>query len=80
MTMGYIKDDAVYFYKASDGEFKKVCKVDDLKEIEIMEDERDVELFNKLKNYEKHWYIHIPFTKKRLIFTGYKYIGWYTYK
>ncbi len=81
MPMGYIKDDVVYFYKNEEGEFVPVGAFENyIKEIERMENEKDIELFNELKSYEKHWYIPVPFTKKRLIFSGLKYVGWYTYK
>ena len=30
--------------------------------------------------YENHWYIRIPFTNKRLIFAGARYVGWYEFK
>ena len=78
MPMGFIKEDTVYFYKNEKGEFVPIGTVDDyLEELYTME---DIEVRNKLKNFEKHWYISVPFTKKRLIFCGAKYLGWYTYK
>lgn len=81
MPMGFIKDDVVYFYKDEKGDFVSVGTVEEyFKELDKMEEERDVELFNELKTYEKHWYIPVPFTKKRLIFAGLRYRGWYTYK
>lgn len=83
MTMAYLneKDDIVYIFDpkknefVSMGPFEAYCK-----EIEKMNEEKDIKLFNDLKTYEKHWYIPVPFTKKRLIFAGLKYRGWYTYK
>ena len=81
MTMGYIKDNNVYFFQDEKGEFVSVGTVEEyFKELDKRENEKDVELFNELKSYEKHWYLPVPFTKKRLIFSGLKYIGWYTYK
>lgn len=68
------------YYMGKDGQWHEIGKIEDFDitmEVELM---NDVEIINKLKNYETHWYIAVPFTKKRLIFTGLKYIGWYIYK
>lgn len=81
MPMGFIKDNVVYYYKNEKGEFVPLGTAEEyFKELDKMNEERDIELFNELKTYEKHWYIPVPFTKKRLIFAGLKYRGWYTYK
>ena len=80
MPMGYIKDGIVYFYAYTKGEFVPICKSEDLKEINLMETDKDIEFFNKLKMYEETKYIRIPFTKRRLIFRGGKYVGWYRFK
>lgn len=78
MPIGFIKHDVVYFYKNDEGEFVPVGTIEDyFEELYTME---EIEFKNKLKVYEKHWYIPVPFTKKRLIFVGFKYQGWYTYK
>lgn len=78
--MGYIKGEIVYFYSVAKGEFVPICKVEDLKEINLMETDKDIEFFNKLKVYEETKYIRIPFTKRRLIFRGGRYAGWYRFK
>ena len=80
MPMGYIKDGIVYFYAYTKGEFVPICKEEDLKEINLMETDKDIEFFNKLKMYEETKYIRIPFTKRRLIFRGGRYVGWYRFK
>ena len=81
MGMKFIKGDTVYIYKNDKGEFEAVGTIDEyFKELDKMEDEKDVELINEVKTYEKRWYLPVPFTKKRLIFVGLKYQGWYTYK
>lgn len=78
--MGYIKDDTVYFYAYTKGEFVPICKREDLKEINLMETDKDIEFLNKMKAYEETKYIRIPFTKRRLIFRGGRYAGWYKFK
>lgn len=46
----------------------------------VKTEEEISEIVNQLKNWPVHWYIAIPFTRKRLIFDRMKYVGWYNYK
>ena len=81
MPTRYVKDDVVYFYNR-DGEWVEVGPVGEFTietEMRLMED-KFTDLLNATKKYENHWYLRVPFTKKRLIFAGLRYQGWYTFK
>ena len=81
MPTRYESNEKLYCM-GSDGEWHELCKVKDidiLTEEDIM-DEQLAEYVNATKKYENHWYLRVPFTKKRLIFAGLRYQGWYTFK
>lgn len=83
MPMRYVNNAGdLYIFDPETETFTKLCDLEEFdieKETQLMED-KCTELQNAMKTYEKHWYLPVPFTGKRLIFSGLKYIGWYQYK